>query len=49
MLFILALSGMSSAAQIAALASYPDDTKVSQKIQIPSDVVHLQYELNSND
>lgn len=42
LLFIVALSDMTSAAHVATLVIYADDTKVSHKLQIPGDVVHLQ-------
>lgn len=44
LVFIMTLSDMPLAALIA---TYADDIKVSQRIQNPGDVAHLQQELDT--
>lgn len=43
----MALSDISSTGQIATIASYAYDTKVSQTVQNPGNITHLQQELDT--
>lgn len=45
LLLVVALLAMSSATQIATLASYEDQTNISGVIQNPGDSAHLQRDL----